>query len=163
MAYNILSYHGKNSSDVITLNFPLQKRQLYTLNHQHFIFSKNAMFYVGGGEERLALAVTFSLKDGDKSLQPSSHLVEWYLFWQSGFSYLRPFTKAINESASLFSEGYFMGREECFGNNRIVGKLPSCSSFWAKAFCSPSALNFPIFTPEASNLSANSTKEASIA
>lgn len=74
----------------------------------------------------------------------------------------RAFTKAIKEITSLFSEGYFMGREECLGKNSIVGKLPSCSSRFAYSFCSPSALNFPTFTPDPPSFSASSTYDSSI-
>jgi len=77
--------------------------------------------------------------------------------------HLKAFTNAIKESPSLFSEGYFIGPEECFGKNSIVGKLPNSNSRLANSFCSPSALNFPTFTPDPSNFCANSTYDSSIA
>lgn len=72
-------------------------------------------------------------------------------------SHLNAFTNAIKEPTSLFSEGYFIGSDECSGKNNIVGKLPNFSSCFANSFCSPSALNFPTFTPDPANFSAKST------
>ena len=72
-------------------------------------------------------------------------------------------TKAVNESTSLFSEGYLIGLGECLGKNSIVGKLPSCSSCCANFFCSPSALNFPTFIPLPASFSANSSYDPSMA
>ncbi|MFS8015490.1 hypothetical protein Hanom_Chr15g01357271 [Helianthus anomalus] len=48
--------------------------------------------------------------------------------------HLRALMKAINESTSLFSDGYLIGLDECLGKKRIVGKLPSCNSCCANAF-----------------------------
>ncbi|RHN80509.1 hypothetical protein MtrunA17_Chr1g0189061 [Medicago truncatula] len=77
--------------------------------------------------------------------------------------HLKAFTNAINESTSLFSEGYLISREECLGKEEYCGEASQPSSLFAHSFPSPSALNFLTFTPDPTKFSAKSTYDSSIA